>query len=236
MQQHDHQWVDKVHFHSSQHVLHRSSNVVGESSSQSWKPKNGSLDFESIVVSFKKEVFPALIKIYQNKNPGAIVRISGSQTESNFQTLWRREDNKKNLDLVFSPKLIPSITKVKFVEVLLDTKICETEISGIELIGSEFMSHSLKMNQNLIGSEQFSDLVINISNNFVFTHKIIFSQFSSLDLNLNEINTSNLKFEAVKALVAFMYTGDLNLTKKFTLRDVLFASYSLKVEKMSKML
>jgi hypothetical protein len=240
MQQHEHQWVDKVHSHSSQHVLHRSSNLVGEASSQCWKPKNGSSELESVVVSFKKEVFPRFIKIYQNKIPGAVVKISAGQTGSNFQTLWRREDEKKNEDLIFTPKLIPSVSKVKFVEVLVDTRICDSEISGIELIGSEFMSHPLKVNQNLIGSEQFSDLVINISNNnevkTVFTHKIIFSQYSTLDLKLNEINVASLSFEAINALVAFMYTGNLKTSKKFTLRDVLFASYALKVEKMSKML
>jgi hypothetical protein len=240
MQQHEHQWVDKVHSHSSQHVLHRSSNLVGEASSQSWKPKNGSSELESVIVSFKKEVFPRFIKIYHNKIPGAVVKISAGQTESNFQTLWRREDEKKNEDLIFTPKLIPSVSKVKFVEVLVDTRICDSEISGIELIGSEFMSHPLKMNQNLIGSEQFSDLVINILNNnevkTVFTHKIIFSQYSTLDLKLNEFNISYLNFEAINALVAFMYTGNLKTSKKFTLRDVLFASYALKVEKMSNML
>eukprot|EP01080_Neovahlkampfia_damariscottae_P005616 gene5616-9433_t len=233
------QYVEEVVEYSSQHVAFRSRNAVGKDTETFWRPSiNEEQHF--ITVKFKKAVYPKSVKIYEKKFVNCVSAIQGKSGDSDWIELWNNDKNETHLNsTIFSPSLIKKSceTKIQFLKLSLKNSKSEIpEIACIELIGNEYMTHSLKLIESLIQNPDFSDLKIKIINKeecvIISTHKIVFTQYSTLDMKTDEILLENVSVEATQALLYYLYTGKLKYSSKFKLRDLLFSSYGLGVKSL----
>ncbi|MCI0449134.1 MAG: hypothetical protein L0Y79_05010 [Chlorobi bacterium] len=107
-----------------------------------WASKDADKGIEWVKLTFKNPVFATELRIRQNYNPGAIIKVELIDTDGKSHTIWSGADKTKyEQDAIqyFVSKFDKSTYKTKEVKITLATNTVDgwNEIDAVQLIGTD---------------------------------------------------------------------------------------------------
>jgi len=104
-----------------------------------WAPEGTEVGLQTLELTYEHAVVPAAVRIYENYNPGAVIRIEAFDAEGDaWVTLWEGEAEAPEEDFrIFSPELAEVDFAANVIRIVLDTDAIENwnEIDAVELAG-----------------------------------------------------------------------------------------------------
>ena len=104
-----------------------------------WAPEGTEVGEQTLELTYEYAVMPTAVRIYENYNPGAVIRIEAYDAAGDaWVTLWEGEAEAPEEDFrVFSPELAEVDFAANVIRIVLDTDAIENwnEIDAVELAG-----------------------------------------------------------------------------------------------------
>jgi hypothetical protein len=107
-----------------------------------WASKDADKGIEWVKLTFKKTVYATELRIRQNYNPGAIIKVELIDTDGKSHSVWSGADKtkyQKDAIQYFIAKFDKTEYKTKAVKITLSTNTVDgwNEIDAVQLIGTE---------------------------------------------------------------------------------------------------
>ncbi len=104
-----------------------------------WAPEGTEVGEQTLELTYEHAVVPGAVRIYENYNPGAVIRIEAYDTAGDaWVTLWEGEAEPPQEEFrIFSPELAEVDFAANVIRIILDTDAIENwnEIDAVELAG-----------------------------------------------------------------------------------------------------
>jgi len=224
------QWVDQIVSFSSEFSAENWSarnlrgpptcnNTYGDNAS-AWCPARYTQD-EFLELRYLRSVYVSQVKIYENLNGGAVIKIEGMRQGGIYETIWSREAPENHTQYrIFCPQFEKSSFRTNQLRLTLRFTAANyfSELDAVELIGT-ISNISIPQEtiisdfSKLITFKDFSDMTIRFSDGEVQALKAIFlvrCQKLFAYLSLNDFLMRDLNVNEFRIVHGFIYTDRFN--------------------------